>query len=167
MSLWHETIAIIDAHRRHPDVGEAILQAAFLFEKARMIAQLEKAPERGNEQGWTEEVIAAPVDLAARDQLLRSLQQLATERPDHPDIGGLYWALGKTGDRTIVPFLRRGLREQLRRSPDAVYQILIALDNLGERPFPVQSTSLMNRAENAAFAEAYLTRSGADPADAG
>jgi hypothetical protein len=41
MSLWQQLIDTVEAHRRHGDLQEAILQAAFLFEKANLAPQLE------------------------------------------------------------------------------------------------------------------------------
>lgn len=165
-TLWQEVIETVEAHRRHAELPEAILQAAFPFEKARLAPQLEATHGMADSQGWTREVVAAPVDLEARDQLIESRKQLAAERPDDPGIGSVFWALGKAGDRALVPFVQRALREQLHRNPGAVYQIMIALENLDERPFPRRaSRSLMNAVENLQFAQAYLAAIGVDTSE--
>jgi hypothetical protein len=163
MSLWQQLIDTVEAHRRHGDLQEAILQAAFLFEKANLAPQLEATVGLAHSQGWTREVVAEPVDLAACEQLAASLQQFAMERPDDPSIGSVFWALGKVSGTALVPFFQGALREHVHRNPGTVYQILIALENRGERPFPRQaSMSVTNVVENVAFAEAYLARIGVD-----
>ena len=161
MTLWEQVIETVEAHRRHAELSEAVLQAAFLFEKANL--GVEASPALGASQGWTREVIAEPVYLAARDQLVLSLRQLALERPDDPGVGSLFWALGKVGDPSLVPFFQETLQQQLERNPGAVYQILIALENLGQRPFAGgEERSVRNAAENVETARAYLARVGAD-----
>lgn len=165
-SLWQQTIDTIetvDLHRRHPDLQEAVLRAAFLLEKASIAPQLEARLGLSNSQGWTKDVIAEPVDLAARDRLVASLQQLATERLDDPAVGSIYWALGKAGDKTLIPFFQKALLQQLQGVPGAVFQILIALERLGERPFTGrESHSINNEGENVKFARRYLASVGVD-----
>lgn len=46
-----------------------------------------------------------------------------------------YWALGKKFDSSLLPFFRKQLAVELARDTHAVYQIMIALDNLNERVF--------------------------------
>jgi hypothetical protein len=161
-SLWQQVIETVEAHRRHAELSEAVMQAAFLFEKANLGA--EASPALGASRGWTREVMGEPVDLAARDQLVQSLRQLALERPDDPAAGGLFWALGKVGDPSLLPFFQQALAQQLERNPGAVYQILIALENLGQRPFEgAGERSARNAAENVELARRYLAKVGGSP----
>lgn len=163
MSLWTKVIETVEAHRRHDDLQDAILQAAFLFEKAAIDPALDATLGLASSRGWTKEVASEPVDLIARDQLVTSLKALAMERPNDPSVGSIYWALGEVGDPALVPFLQEGLEQQLHRSPGAVYQILVALDNYGQRPFGHrQSMSINKIAENIEAAREYLARIGMD-----
>ena len=48
----------------------------------------------------------------------------------------VYWALGKRFNRALIPTFRKSLENELAaQEPHAVYQLLIALDNLGEPVF--------------------------------
>ena len=47
----------------------------------------------------------------------------------------VYWALGKRFESKLIPFFRERLSLELQRNLIAVYQILIALDNLEESVF--------------------------------
>lgn len=115
MSLWKKVIETVEARRRHGDFENAILQAAFLFEKAAADPAPDATLEMSDSRGWTKEVAAEPVDLLARDQLVASLQEFATDRPDDPGIGGVFWALGKVGDAKLAPFLQTALTHQMYR----------------------------------------------------
>ena len=165
MSLWQQTIEAIVAHTAHPDLGEAILRAAFLFEKASINPKSEALQGLSASFGWSPEVQAEPVDLVARGRLVETLKNLARLRPADPAAGAVYWALGKVGDPGLRDFFVEGLREQLNRNPGAVFQILIALDRLGERVFGDRpSRSIDDVIENRRDAERYLAQVQGDDA---
>ena len=97
--------------------------------------------------------------------LARELRHLidSESKADGRDRGQAYWALGKKLDHALLPYFREKLRLELRRDMFAVYQILIALDDLGEEPFGSDRSGYnchdydLNRRD----AEAYLDRMGA------
>jgi hypothetical protein len=101
-------------------------------------------------------------ELLARE--LRSLID-SESMADGRDRAQAYWALGKKLDRTLLPFFREKLRLELCRDRFAAYQILIALDDLGEQPFGSDRSGYgchdydLNRRD----AEAYLDRVGSPP----
>lgn len=69
-----------------------------------------------------------------------------------------YWALGKRYDPRDRAPLVAALRRELLRDVDAAYQVMIALDNIGEPVFAPErmGRSALDRAENRADAERYL-----------
>lgn len=69
-----------------------------------------------------------------------------------------YWALSKLFDRALLPRFRSWLRRELRRSSDALFQVMIALDNLGEPVFPPERTGVaaFEKARNMRDAARYL-----------
>lgn len=157
MSLWKDLSDRVDAHPAHESLADAILQAAYLFEKVRIAPEPEDALRLSANHGWSPEVAAEPVDLVAQDSLIASLKRLAATRPDDAEVGAVYWALGKVMDPALREFFVDGLEEHLHRDPGVLFQVLIALDNLGEPVFKRrQSLSFNDVAENRADGEAYL-----------
>lgn len=96
--------------------------------------------------------------------LARELRHLidSESKADGRDRGQAYWALGKKLDRALLPFFREKLRLELSRDMFAAYQILIALDDLGEQPFGSDRSgySIHDYDLNRRDAEAYLRRVG-------
>ncbi len=78
---------------------------------------------------------------------------------DSPLRSSAYWALGKHRDPHDLAPLVAALRRELFRDADVAYQILIALDNLGEPVFPPEQRDRSSRDHepNRAAAERYLT----------
>lgn len=126
--------------------------AAFRFEAA-----------RGAHQSSFETECIAAADLATvlPDALARTLWDwLATAGADSPLRGSAYWALGKRGDpRDLMPLVA-ALRRELTRDPEATYQIMIALANLGEPVFPPHQREHSSRdgETNRTAAESYLAQ---------
>jgi hypothetical protein len=110
---------------------EAINAAAYVFEGA-----------NGNTLGeWQISEIdqygLRNVDVTAlATELVRIVE---AETPDSK--GHAYWALGKKVDASLLPFFRKQLGLELGRDIEAVYQIMIALDNLDEPVFADGGTS--------------------------
>jgi hypothetical protein len=103
--------------------------AGYVFEQARGISletfQVELITACGYENCLPEEMKTKVVKhlLSAKD---------ATEA----NRATAYWALGKSVDEKLVGFFRKQLVAEIERSAaDAVYQILIALNDLGEPVF--------------------------------
>ena len=114
--------------------------------------------EYGRNRSWPPEVIAEPVNLEERDSLAELLKRFSEKYVDDPDVGIVFWSLGKVGEPTMVSFFRAALRQHLTRDPVTVYQILIALDNFEERVFRRSSSSITDTEENLQCAHAYLDR---------
>jgi hypothetical protein len=69
-----------------------------------------------------------------------------------------YWALGKRGDKTDKAKLISALRTEVEAHIRVGYQIMIALDNLGEPVFSRDSRGYHDDDENRRDALAYLAR---------
>jgi len=106
---------------------EAINAAAFLFEAS-----------RGNELRAFEQREIAEHGLANSDleDVTKELMRWARDDQSNSDTRGrAYWALGKKCDSSLLLFFIESLRLELPRDLNATYQIMIALDNLGEPVF--------------------------------
>ena len=124
--------------------------AAFRFEAARGVRHSDFE---------TEFIADAELTTMPPDDLAQILWHwLATEGADSPLRGPAYWALGKRRDPRDVAPLIAALRRELPRDPDVVYQILIALENLGEPAFPPDQRERSSRDHelNRATAQRYL-----------
>jgi hypothetical protein len=88
----------------------------------------------------------------------------AIQRTDDPDISGsLIWVLGKSCDPAFKQLYIERLMEFVASATDAnhtIYQILIALDHIGEDVFDKQETSqgTLNLEKNLRQAENYLAK---------
>jgi hypothetical protein len=107
---------------------DAIPAAVFFFEMA-----------RGVPHGPFEvtEVQKHGLDGIDPEMLSRELRHLITaeHKSDSMDRQQAYWALGKKRDTGLIPFFRAQLRLELRRDMIAAYQIMIALQDVGEPTF--------------------------------
>lgn len=133
------------------DIDSPFLTAAALrFEAARGVRQSD----------FEIEIIAeAELTTVRADDLAHTLWSwLTTEGAESPLRGSAYWALGKRSDTRDLALLVAALRRELPRDADVAYQIMIALENLGEPIFPPTRSerSALDRAENRADAERYL-----------
>ena len=126
--------------------------AAFRFEAARGVRHSD----------FETEIIAdAELDTVAPDDLAHTLWTwLAAEGADSPLRSSAYWALGKRHDPRDLAPLVTALRRELPRDADSVYQILIALENLGEPVFPPEQRGRSSRdhESNRAAAQRYLAQ---------
>jgi hypothetical protein len=133
-------------------VDDALLNAAFLFEKSRGLPPC----------GWPDEVVAANI---TRDEVAR-LQRAVVAYVERNGFGS--WALGKCFDPALRPVLVTVLRRQLDGDTGELFQAMIALDNLGEPVFAgVGSRSILDESRNRELAREYLSRYGSGDAAAG
>ncbi len=107
---------------------EAIAAAAFLFERV-----------NGNKLSKFEIDEIERCGLSDIDPQFVAKELMATASDDRKSGSTYrqqaYWALGKLSDEKLMPFFRMRLELELRRDLLAVYQILIALDNLNQPVF--------------------------------
>lgn len=129
-------------------LDDAVLCAGFLFEKARGLAPC----------GWPDDITSAELDRDDIPRLTAAVRKLLAGEIAGWGAGAGAWALGKLCDRRQQPVLVQALRTCLHQDED-VYEIMVALSNLGERAFGGRtSTSCLETAENRAMAERYLWR---------
>jgi len=86
-------------------------------------------------------------------------ETLAAEAGLDPIIlSAAYFALGKRCDPADVPFLRDRLKVELNRDPQVLFQVMIALENMGEDVFSPErdSYSILDAELNRSDAIRYL-----------
>lgn len=133
--------------------GDAIPAAAFLFES-----------HRGLELGPFEIATLQKHGLETMDPeiLARELKHLIADaqQGDRGDRQQAYWALGKKRDPGLLPFFRAQLRHELKRDMLAVYQIMIALEDMDEPAFAPERNDrgIHDYEANRRDAERYLER---------
>lgn len=125
-------------------INDAMLDAAFLFEKARGL------PPRA----WGEDVLNSTI---IPSQIQR-LQEAVVEYVEWTHRGA--WTLGKCNDMRLKPLLFRMLKHHVTNDAEELYQVMVALSNLGEPVFgPDGSTLVRNSARNRELARSFLARS--------
>jgi hypothetical protein len=133
------------------EFAEAVGLAVSFFEAGRVPAAALGHPEAADMPATAEELQA----------LQHELVRLVREDPRRPGAGAVIFALGKRDDRGLVGVLADGLRAHLDGDAEALYQALIALENLGEEvPWVTDVQSIRAAAENRRTAEEYLRRAG-------
>lgn len=136
----------IEALERETDpypLHDAVLNAGFLFEKARGFPPC----------AWPDEVIQAVVT----DEDMRRLRNAMVAFVEREGFGS--WALGKCACPTLKPVLIRVLRRHVDDDAGELFQAMIALDRLGEPVFVGNtSRSILDEAHNRALVWKYLKR---------
>jgi len=140
---------------------DAITAAAFSFELARGV------PHGPYE---VSEIQTHGLDGIDPELLARELRYLiiAEHKSDSGDRQQAYWALGKKRDSILIPFFRDQLRLELTRDMIAVYQIMIALQDMDEPTFGSDRSgySIDDYELNRRDAESYLEGVSPSPNDA-
>ena len=132
--------------------SQFLTAAAFRFEAARGVRHSDFE---------TEIITELELDTIAPDDLAHTLWDwLGGKGADSPLRSSAYWALGKRHDPRDLTSLVAVLHRELPRDADAVYQILIALENLGEPVFPPEQRGRSSRdhESNRAAAQRYLNQ---------
>ena len=142
-SIAQRIIAALEESSNTTMVDDAMLDAAFLFEKARGLPPC----------GWSDEVVRSNL---SQDEM-RRLRDAVAVFVERNGIGS--WTLGKCADPSLKPVLTAVLRRQLHGDASELFQALIALDNLGEPVFQgAASRSILDEQCIRAFAAHYLDR---------
>ena len=138
--LVDKIVSVLETQLSGPAVDEAILDAAFLFEKAR---------------GWPPAGASDAVmqsDVSAEDVVcLKSRLVAFIERG-----GRGSWALGKTCDPALRPVYAGVLRREIDGDAGELFQAIMALQNIGECFDESGSYSLLDESRNRALARRYL-----------
>ena len=132
--------------------SQFLTAAAFRFDAARGVRHSDFE---------TEIITELELDTIAPDDLAHTLWGwLGGEGADSSLRSSAYWALGKRRDPRDIAPLVAALRRELPRDADSVYQILIALENLGEPVFPPEQRGRSSRdhESNRAAAQHYLAQ---------
>lgn len=140
-NLIDRIIQVLESSFDRASLDEALLNAAFLFEKARGLAVC----------GWSEEIVSA--DVASAD--IPRLKRAVVEFVEREGFGT--WTLSKCQDPSLKPVFIQGLRRHLQGDAGELFQAMLALDNLGEDVFRgKQSRSILDEADNRELARKYL-----------
>ena len=133
-------------------IDDALLNAAFVFEKSRGLAPC----------GWPDEIVA--IDLDHED--VPALKRAVVAYVGRKGVGS--WTLGKCFDSALKPILVAVLRRQLDGDSGELFQAMIALDNLGEPVFgEVCYKSILDESRNRELAREYLSHYGQTDLPAG
>lgn len=128
---------------------KTIEAAASLFEQANgnVLDDYEKKllADTGLENAQPEDVVS---------QLIEFVENA---RPTEPGIGFAIWALGKRFDPHLKKFFISCLKRALDPNPNALWQTIIALDNLEEEILP-GGGAVHDEERNRQLAEDYLKR---------
>jgi len=139
--LIDRIISVLETASSGPAFDEAILNASFVFEKARGLPPV----------GWPDQVIGANVtndDVARLKVCLVNLIERG---------GRGSWALGNSCDAKLKATYVRVLRREMNGDAGELYQAIIALMNIGECfDEDRHSCSILDEAENRALARKYL-----------
>jgi len=135
---------IIAVLERQPDAGavnDALLNAAFLFEKSRGVPPC----------AWPDEVAQS----SATPEEMHRLRDAVVKYVQRNGVGS--WTLGKCFDKTLKPVLVSVLQRHLQGDAGELFQAMIALDNLREPVFgDVRSRSILDQEKNRELARRYL-----------
>ena len=161
MSVWHDLAKAISAGGDQAGLEPALGEAGFLFERS-----IGHPPDAC----WPEEVATAEMDLGARAGLRDTVVAFVRQHPHNRAAVTGYWALGKLEDPSLAELYRWALAYYLEkgepadrpRGSSALFQVLVALGNIGERPYGDDGggSSALDDERNARLARAYLARTG-------
>jgi hypothetical protein len=123
--------------------ADAVLDAAFLFEKAR----------GGEPCGWPDEVVDTEVDAGDMARLREAVVGFV-ERHGYGS-----WMLSKCQDPSLKPVFIRVLRKNVDGDAGELFQAMIALSNLGEDVFAGRcGMCILDEELNRRLAVGYLGR---------
>jgi len=140
-SLADEIIEAIESATDWRSIWDELLNAAFLFEKARGMAPC----------GWSEEVELADITIADAARLRLAVVDFVQRT------GCGSFILSKCGDQTgLKPLYTDVVRRQFDGDLNEMFQAMIALSNRGESIFPRGSASADDTDINRQLAKQYL-----------
>jgi len=142
-NLIAQIIHTLSSSSRRDALDEALLQAAFLFEKARGLEPC----------GWPDEVVGA--DLTPGE--LCRLKQAVVDFVERAGFGS--WSLSKCEDPSLKPVFIRALQRNVGGDPHEMFNAMLALSGLGEDIFEGRrSMCVTETTANRDLAIKYLKR---------
>jgi hypothetical protein len=127
-----------------------ILASAFLFEKL----------NGKSLSSYEEEIIKTElfIPVSKKDLIDQICDFIENSLTSNEVRSSAYWSLGKAFDSKLLSFFQEKLAFEIRNECyNCIYQILIALDNLGENIFREEtSLSIDKEEENLMYAKSYL-----------
>ncbi len=103
------------------------------------------------------EIYDIDIDISIVEDLKKSLVNYLASNPSEINRASAFNALRKTFDENLKRYFIMALKNEVDGSPVALYQIMIALSDLGEDCFDgKQSLSELDAEENKAAAKKYL-----------
>jgi len=140
----HIIATLRTAKAGEPAHNEALLDAAFYFERARGMQELG--------MGWSKAVLAARITNTDTARLKTALVEYVQQG------GDALFSLSKCDDPKLKGVFIQVLRRMLDGDAGQLYQAMIGLENLGERPFQDRrSKSILDVEENRRSARQYLS----------
>jgi hypothetical protein len=155
MSLYDE---LAEALENDPpeSAQEALLNAAFLFEKGVLSATTRDLDDLARSMGWPPEVLDQEPSEVGAQQLRDALTRFIRKWMDHPSAGLAVWALSKLRDPGLKALLDEVLDHHLEGDPNILFQTLVALQNLGIRiPGGEQGLAIHEVERNRSLARSY------------
>jgi hypothetical protein len=142
-------------------IQESLLRIAFVFERYRGIGKGKSPQQQKDSFAWTDDVINHNITQEEILILKAAIIGFIQQSPINPHIGSAIWALGKLMDSSTKEILIKAMIRLLDEYPYDLYQAMIALNNIGEKPFGNRnSMSALDIEDNCKLARAYLNRKG-------
>ena len=130
---------------RDKNLQDQFLRAAFCFEKFQGMTS----------DAWDNDILNANFSSMDVLHLKNVIEAFIKNNPKDNDIGTAIWSYGKVCDRSDREFLMGLLSTYLKKDPIVLYQVMCALDIIGEVIFS-ESSSIVDYEKNIRLASAYL-----------
>ncbi|MEW8073997.1 MAG: hypothetical protein AB2826_26655 [Candidatus Thiodiazotropha sp.] len=109
---------------------------------------------------WDEDIQEINITQAQVLMLKATLFEFIKDNLDDPNVGTAIWVFGKIAVTDDKVFLVGLLKRYVDNNPQVLYQVMIALNNLGEVIFNEKSSSLIDYELNVNLAKKYLELEG-------
>lgn len=136
---------ICESISQKKNLPEEIVRAAYCFENYHGM----------DSDAWDADIRNSQFTPEAIHQLKVEIKEFIEKYQNNEFIGTAIWAFGKISDISDKEFLRKLLDLYLDKNPQVLYQIMCALDNIGEKIF-IEPSSIIDDDKNAFLAKQYL-----------
>lgn len=149
-----QLVARIRSSGQAPGEGDLVAAAA-VFEKYRGVGADLSPQEQAARFAWPPEIASSTL----HDADVRELRSAMIERVRRSPTGMAVWALGKCLDAELRPLFIEAMESFVDHNPAALYQAMIALQDLGEDPFAGRGElAVTDVDQNVRDARNYLAR---------